>query len=94
MEAQRPFRRLLLWTSQEIFVAWIRVEALDTEQFTDLRYLLMTEPAGLGNGFELKGKRENPLICSFTEMEKIEGQISLLKLVGKVRKLKICVSPS
>lgn len=41
-------------------MAWIRVEALDTEQFTDLRYLLMTEPAGIGNGFELKGKRENP----------------------------------
>ena len=50
MEARRPHIRLLIWARQEFVMAGIRVETLETEQFTDLRYLLMMEPAGLADG--------------------------------------------
>lgn len=49
-----PGRRLL----------WCGLEWKQTiEQFTYLRYLLMTEPAGLANGFELKGRERIPKFC-------------------------------
>lgn len=44
-------------------MVWIRVEAQITEQFTDVWYLLMTEPAGLTNAFELKGREKIPKFC-------------------------------
>lgn len=63
MEAMKPFRRSFLWTTQEIYNGMNQgdsTEEREREKLTDLRYLLVTEPARLADGFDMKDKRENP----------------------------------
>lgn len=54
----------------------------------------MTETTRLADGFDMKGKRTPKFVSrtngdTFTEMEKIEGETNLLKVVGKVDEIKV-----